>query len=319
MTRPRRRPRRTPTAARPATTACRRPTAPTRSSTAPDVDAPRHPGLLDQAQRPFTAAGPRRAAGTRSSATTTCSRRARCRRRPRSTRSPPATGSSSARPARCAPLPRGEIDAAAGRRRRCSADPSQLPTHRVPADRGPAPGRAGRGERGARPPERRDYTVDIGPSRPRRRGRHRQPRGRLAARISPPQLAWLRRQLRHGPLVVVFSHNPLDAGARRCAVLDATRTWSRSDRRQQPSQPHHPRTAGYWLIGTSSLADFPQQARMFRLRETTRRRRAGDVDGRPRRRGLAGVARELAYLDAQGGRPQDFAGTRGRTATPACS
>jgi hypothetical protein len=31
-----------------------------------------------------------------------------------------------------------------------------------------------------------------------------------------------------------------------------------------------------------------------------------DHDGR----GLAGVARELAFLDAQGGRPNDFAGTR---------
>ena len=52
---------------------------------------------------------------------------------------------------------------------------------------------------------------------------------------------------------------------------------------------------------------------MFRLREA-----AGggvaletwmvDHDGR----GLAGIARELAYLDAQGGRPQGFAGRRGR-------
>ena len=31
-----------------------------------------------------------------------------------------------------------------------------------------------------------------------------------------------------------------------------------------------------------------------------------DHDGK----GLAGISRELAYLDAQGGRPQHFAGTR---------
>ena len=51
---------------------------------------------------------------------------------------------------------------------------------------------------------------------------------------------------------------------------------------------------------------------MFRLREAP----GGavletwmvDHDGR----GLAGVARELAYLDAQGGRPQGFAGRRNR-------
>jgi hypothetical protein len=69
---------------------------------------------------------------------------------------------------------------------------------------------------------------------------------------------------------------------------------------------------GFWRISTASLADFPQQARMFRLSEGE----GGglvldtwmvDQDGR----GLAGTARELAHLDAQGGRPQGYAGRPG--------
>jgi hypothetical protein len=47
---------------------------------------------------------------------------------------------------------------------------------------------------------------------------------------------------------------------------------------------------------------------MFRLRETSRgvalETWMVDHDGA----GLAGIARELAFLDAQGGRPQGFAG-----------
>jgi hypothetical protein len=128
--------------------------------------------------------------------------------------------------------------------------------------------------------------------------------------LAPRQVAWLRGELaRAGDRwTVVFSHNPLpEAGL---AVLDAAPRVAAAVAGNRHRNVIEPR-AGYWLIGTSSLADFPQQARMFRLREAP----GGavletwmvDHDGRT----LAGVARELAYLDAQGGRPQDFAGGPG--------
>jgi hypothetical protein len=67
---------------------------------------------------------------------------------------------------------------------------------------------------------------------------------------------------------------------------------------------------GYWQISTSSLADHPQQARALRVRRTADGYALEtwmlDHDGG----GLAGAARELAFLDAQGGRPQGFAGSR---------
>jgi Calcineurin-like phosphoesterase len=164
---------------------------------------------------------------------------------------------------------------------------------------------------GVRPaaPGRLDYTFDLGDMRgivldtANRAGGSR---GLVTAR----QVAWLQRQLETSRWAVVFAHNPLessdggeaalaalDAAPRVVAVVSGNRHRNTIERRD-----------GYWLIGTSSLADFPQQARMFRLREAP----GGavletwmvDHDGR----GLAGTARELAYLDAQGGRPQGFAG-----------
>ncbi|MBA2240547.1 MAG: TIGR03767 family metallophosphoesterase, partial [Solirubrobacterales bacterium] len=73
-------------------------------------------------------------------------------------------------------------------------------------------------------------------------------------------------------------------------------------------EPRQSPAGGYWLVQTPSLADYPQQARAFRLVET--------ADGIALETwmidhssaGLAAVSRELAYLDAQGGRPRGFAG-----------
>ena len=161
---------------------------------------------------------------------------------------------------------------------------------------------------------RMDYAVDVGPSvraivldTVRRAGGSR-------GVLGGAQVAWLRAQLAAAGerWVVVFSHNPLDAtdgGAAALAALDGdprvVAAVAGNRHRNVISRWGH-----VWLVGTSSLADFPQQARMFRLRAT-----AGggvaletwmvDHDGG----GLAGVSRELAYLDAQGGRPLGFAGT----------
>jgi 3',5'-cyclic AMP phosphodiesterase CpdA len=167
---------------------------------------------------------------------------------------------------------------------------------------------------GVQPADRRrlDYTFDIGAEV---RGIVLDTANRAGGSrglVTAAQVAWLREQLvRAGSRwVVVFAHNPLEAsdgGEAALAALDAAPRVVAVVAGNRHRNTIVPRD-GYWLIGTSSLADFPQQARMFCLHETA----TGvaletwmvDHDGR----GLAGVSRELAYLDAQGGRPQGFAG-----------
>jgi 3',5'-cyclic AMP phosphodiesterase CpdA len=163
-------------------------------------------------------------------------------------------------------------------------------------------------------PERLDYAFDLGRAA---RGIvldtvNRE--GGSRGVVSAEQVAWLRAELERAGSrwVVVFAHNPLEAsdgGEAALAALDAAPRVAAVVAGNRHRNTIEPR-GSYWLVGTSSLADFPQQGRMFRLREA-----AGgavletwmvDHDGR----GLAGVARELAYLDAQGGRPQGFAGRR---------
>jgi 3',5'-cyclic AMP phosphodiesterase CpdA len=133
--------------------------------------------------------------------------------------------------------------------------------------------------------------------------------GTSRARITPAQLAQLQAQLDEAGdrWVVVFSHNPLTEEALR--ILDqhprVVASIAGNSHRNRIGE-----RGRYWQISTSSLADFPQQSRMFRLRETQRgvalETWMVDHDGK----GLAGISRELAYLDAQGGRPQGFAGKR---------
>jgi 3',5'-cyclic AMP phosphodiesterase CpdA len=286
----------------------------------PDNDAPRHPGVLDAAQRPFRAAGldvpwypaignhdvlvqgevpptpAIEAVATGDRMVTSLDPALR----------PPSGAESDARAAVAAALAGGLPPDA----QRVPADPARR--HLSPAElmsRLAAAAGSGVAIRGGR----MDYAVDVGPAvraivldTVRRSGTSR-------GLVTRGQLAWLRGELAAAGRrwVVVFSHNPLDASDGGDAALaelerDARVVAAVSGNRHRNAIGRRGRV---WLIGTSSLADFPQQARMFRLRAT-----AGggvaletwmvDHDGA----GLAGVSRELAFLDAQGGRPQGFAG-----------
>ena len=133
------------------------------------------------------------------------------------------------------------------------------------------------------------------------------------------QVDWLRRALQRAGnrWVIVFSHTPLTStagGERVLTLLDSDRhvvAAVHGDTHRNAIAPRRTPAGGYWLIGTSSLIDYPQQARAFRLARTA----DGHIvlqtwmlntDSHDR---LAAVSRQLAYLDFQGGRPGRFAGT----------
>jgi metallophosphoesterase (TIGR03767 family) len=144
-------------------------------------------------------------------------------------------------------------------------------------------------------------------------------RGGSGGLVRPQQIEWLRRQLAEAEpkWILLFSHAPLtsaEGGDAVLSLLDADRyvvAAINGDTHRNRIEPRPSRSGGYWLISTSSLIDYPQQVRAFRLAVTT----PGHVvlqtwmlntDASH----LASVSRELAYLDFQGGRPQRFAGSR---------
>jgi 3',5'-cyclic AMP phosphodiesterase CpdA len=289
----------------------------------PDNDAPRHPGLTAAAQRPFTASGldapwypalgnhdalvqgevpstPAIAAlATGSTMLTDLDPSVR----------PPA-GETSAPAVVDALL--GDPAGLPGRTRAVTSDPRRRtlsPEQAVARLRAAVPAARSAGGR-------LDYTFDIGPrvraivlDTVRREG------GSEGV-VLPAQVSWLKQRLAEagGRAVVVFSHNPLDAsagGERALRAMGAAGTVVAAISGHRHRNAIEPDPGGFWRISTASLVDFPQQTRMFSLREAVGGGLVLDTwmvdhDGR----GVAGPARELAYLDAQGGRPQDFAGSR---------
>jgi calcineurin-like phosphoesterase family protein len=269
----------------------------------PDHDAPAYPGALEQAQRPFKAAGLDAPwyplVGNHDVL-------AQGEVPPTPAIDAFATGD------RLVPSldpdlepPREEVQAKAAVAALLS-DQVPLDTIEVPADRTRRMNAPDEAERRLGHPDM-DYTADLGPHVRAILLDTVNRDGTSQARIDPQQITWLREQLRAAGerWVVVFSHNPLTPEA--LATLDAdprvVATIAGNSHKNRIT-----RHGRYWQITTSSLADFPQQSRMFRLREITQgvalETWMVDHGGR----GLAGISRELAYLDAQGGRPQRFAG-----------
>jgi calcineurin-like phosphoesterase family protein len=171
-----------------------------------------------------------------------------------------------------------------------------------------------------RPGSYLDYHVDIGPELRlvmldlARRG------GGSGGLVRPDQPGWLASQLGSsgGRWVIVVSHQPLggsQGGDQLLALLDdhpRVIAAVSGHTHRNLIEPRVTATGGYWLISTASLIDYPQQARALRVVRTA----GGGVAiqtwmmDHTAPGDLGAISRQLAYLDAQGGRPQGFAGGR---------
>jgi hypothetical protein len=138
-------------------------------------------------------------------------------------------------------------------------------------------------------------------------------------------VSWLEATLaaHAGEHIVVVSATPLEetaGGEAALAVLDdapGVVAVLSGDTHRSRIRARRTAAGGYWLVRAPSLVDHPQQARAYRLQKLDDGRvaldtwlldHAGDRDGDGYVR-LAGIARDLAFLDAQGGRPRAWAGT----------
>jgi hypothetical protein len=140
--------------------------------------------------------------------------------------------------------------------------------------------------------------------------------------VTAATLAALRRELaRAGDHYILLAvHQPLDGTAGGDAVFDVLDADPRviavvaGHTHRNAIAPRRSAAGGYWLITTASIIDWPQQWRTLRLVETAGGGVAietwmADHTGRPNdEASLAGIARDLAFLDPQGGRPAGAAG-----------
>jgi hypothetical protein len=305
----------------------------------PDVDPPRHPGLLRDAARPFRSPGlgggwlpvlgdhdvlvagelvpipltMAIAVGDRTLWTL-----------PEGLSLPPGlslkSGGSPDGPLLSGPVQQFLVQALAGRTVQVPADLArrELSAEEVIARlRDAAPGAPGSAER-------LDFVRDVG-------DRLRLVVLDLASRIGgsggqvvPGQVEFVERALASAGerWVILVSHQTLrqSAGGDQIqAVLDSSPrviAVLNGHTHQNRIRPRQTAAGGMWQIETSSLIDYPQQARALRVWETDGGGVAiqtwmldHEAPGLPGR--LGRISRELAYLDPQGGRPGNFAGTGG--------
>ncbi len=294
----------------------------------PDVDAPRHPGLLRRALEPVRSDGLRArwwpAFGNHdllvqgelapSAAITAVATGERLIVTPELDLS---------RLARHGRIDRRRVDAllragVSGDALRVAPDPrrAHLPATDVLARVRAEADRASTGK------ERLDYAFDVG-------ARLRVIVLDLARRdagsdglVTAATLAFLTAELaradeRH---LLVACHQPLDRSSGGEAVLSLLDADPRvaavlaGHTHRNAIEPRPAPAGGYWLVTTASIVDFPQQWRALRLVETHTGGVAletwmVDHAGRPGDESdLAGIARDLAFLDPQGGRPAAAAG-----------
>lgn len=292
----------------------------------PDVDAPRHPGLLERALEPVRSRGldapwwP--VLGNHDLLV-------------QGELAPSVAITAVATGDRLLLSPAGELGHLAGRGLLSRAEVNMLlerglpgDTIRVPADprrahlsEDEAIARLRRATRARPEGDRLDYAFDVGESlRIVVLDLVRRDAG-ADGLVTPATLSYLETALesagqRH---LLLVCHQPLSSSSGAESLLALLDTDPRmvailaGHTHRNTIEPRPTRAGGYWLITSASIVDFPQQWRALRLVET------GDgialetwmVDhvGHPNDEDdLAGIARDLSYLDPQGGRPARAAG-----------